>query len=54
MNRELNSAMITEHLQPFARLGNDYFNKKWEDCISKNTICGQLFTSRNNYCKQFR
>ena len=32
---------------------DDYFNKKWEDFISKNTICGKLFTSKDNYCKLF-
>ena len=32
---------------------DDYFNKKWEDFISKNTICGKLFTSKDHYCKLF-
>ena len=32
---------------------DDYFNKKWEDFISKNTICGKLFTTKDNYCKLF-
>ena len=30
---------------------DDYFNKNQEDFISKTTICGQLFTSRETYCK---